>query len=310
MRGPRDGYISGPKRHYRRRIWNLLESREPMASTPKRDRTVLILDEWQAHESRYLIEQRGYQPNQIHVANLSPAKVARVTLSLRRAGYEGVTVHSKGLTEACVGLTLAGVRVHAIHADFCQNVTSPGLMNDITGLRAPLVMSQGGSVAVAVNILRGRETDLWRITRDSLADIGVTNAEDAARVRLLSLMLNATCKDGAFGCLAHLESPASDSYASTNGQTMLFLVATLNKCVRAVASEPDAGRSWLSANDRLRVASASRLWSIDTVTAPYCSARAVQGLFKSDLRALLWMTARVRYRHSLVASVMSKGGHR
>lgn len=227
MNGPEDGYGSGRKSHYRRRIHNLLESFEPMRSTPRADRLIVLLDEWEAREAQYLIEQRGYRPDQLHIVNLNPATAARITLSLKQAGHVGATTYGKGLADAVARILARGKRIHAIHADFCGNVSSPQIHTTLELIR---FASEKAPVAVAVNVLRGREQAWFQSNiAQCKALFKVTPSADAARVRALSHALQNSADDDTMLCAAHLHRPVVESYNSTNGQSFLFLVGEFRK---------------------------------------------------------------------------------
>jgi hypothetical protein len=264
MHGPSDSYKSGTKRHYRRRVWNLLESKEPMASTQKNDRVVVLLDEWQALESRYLIEQRGYRPDQIHAVNVSPAKAARITLSLKEAGHSGVRVHSRGVGAACEALYKQSVKVHALHLDFCCNVTSPDLGDWLADCRS--VVGQD-PVAVAVNLLRGRETEGWAATRDSYRRMGCSQAEDFARVRLVMHDLCGALGEKKMSCSCHPWHLEWDKYKSTNGQTMIFMVCSLWS--HASSWRSSFYRQWLQQEIGRRLR--REQWTTTSLQLPHCA---------------------------------------
>lgn len=265
MRGPADSYKSGKKNHYRRRVWNLLESREPMVSTPKPERNIVLIDEWRGLEARYLIEQRGYRPDQLHIVNLKPAITARITLSLKEAGHVGHRVHSFGSERACESLAKEGVRIHAAHFDFCSNVTSPDIDHWLDAAR---VLTHIGPVAVAVNVLRGRETLRWSLSRDSFRRMGSAGqAEDHARVRFLMLHLSGVMGDQVAMCECHPWHLTWDHYASTNGQTMLYVVCSLASHGSSVQSE--FYRQWLG--DEIVRRQRREPWTAGSLALPMCA---------------------------------------
>lgn len=264
MNGPDDGYDSSTKRRYRQRAWNLAERLPSVSRVPHRDRVLLILDEWQAHESRFLIEERDYRPDQIHVAQLSPAKAARVTLSLKQAGYVGVRTHSKGLGQACEDLAKEGIAITAVHADFCANITSLDLLDALCDIRQ--AVPETGHLAVIVNMLRGRETEMWRYKVESFKRMGAQQAEDAARIRMAVESLGGAMGHKWASCQCHVSNMQSDKYNSTNGQSFLFLVAELETHGRAIAR--DGGAEILRVVEGVK---RHRLWSLGAQSLPWCA---------------------------------------
>src|SRR4051812_39792675 len=220
MTRPADGYVSGTKRHYRRRTWNRLGATEAL-STPKPTHALVILDDWRALEARFLIEQRGYRPDQIHIAQRSPAKAARVTLSLRRAGHHGVHVHTRGAAQALAALASEKVRVNAVHLDFCGHVMSSGSISAIASV--PLLAMTARPLAVCINVLRGREGRRHLSWEMMLRAMGLES--DAARIDLLIKRLSR--REGPLDQQTHCEQIDCETYTSTNGQSFLSMIATI-----------------------------------------------------------------------------------
>jgi hypothetical protein len=224
MRGPNDAYESGRKRHYRREIWNLLESTSVMRAVPRSERRVLILDEWKAEETRHLIS-RGYTPNNITVVNLRVGTAARVTLSLKSCGISGVESKSGDVGQIFERLADAGVRFHAIHLDFCGNISAP-LMETLECFNGASAL---GTTAIAVNMLCGRESAGnadYRSALDSYTRMGRT--PDDARLGLACASLTIVAwEHNKLLCRQHLVNPCSGTYVSSNGQRMLWMAGEL-----------------------------------------------------------------------------------
>lgn len=198
-----------------------------MRSTPLPDRNVVILDEWEATESRYLIEQRGYRPQQITIVNANIATAATASRTLNSLGFGGAKAMGRKLGDAVERLAQNGKRIHAIHADFCANVTSPIVSETLQDIR---VATCHGDVAVAVNMLRGRELGEFRAKVAQMkALFRSSNAEDAARVRIACQLLSGSADDETMVCVAHLTEYIHETYKSTNGQTFLYVVGRMER---------------------------------------------------------------------------------
>lgn len=227
MIGPSDNYRSGRKNQYRREVWNALESTAHLRRIPKYQRRVLILDEWMAHESQFLV-RRGYNPKHITAVNFSTATAARITMSLRGLGIDGVTAKGGDVSEVWERYADKGIRFDAIHLDFCGNVERK-VIECLEGFNGCAAL---GPVAVAVNLLRGREhSPRWRGAVSSIQRTDATpdHAKNYTR-RLLALGSLTSCHwTDPFRvlCKQHLLLARTAIYKSTNGQTMLWFAGEL-----------------------------------------------------------------------------------
>lgn len=238
MKGPTEGYVNPPKNHYRRWVWNRLEATPALTSIPKRERVVVVLDESAAAETLFLIE-RGYSAANIIAVNKNPASAARCSGKVRSiTGIKTFRAIGKPLYRALEELHLAGVNVHAVHADFCGPCDSP----EVTELVHIAPFTAAHSVAVAVNVLRGRDGDIWkasfesrqRMPKDMFALCGDgLSAQDRARVRIVVSNTLASCgptsQDGSqlVRCYAHWRDLQARTYVSTNNQSFLTMTGWL-----------------------------------------------------------------------------------
>ena len=154
---PATGYDFGNKRHYRRSVWNFLESRFP--HTPLRDRTAFILDTQEGLETKFLIE-RGYNPDNIHVANENPAILAHMTRSITK--QYGVRVNTYGCHAAeAIQKAIYKHKVESVNLDLCGPMSGE-LAHHLEFTRTFLPQN----TAIALTMLRGRERDLAPIFRE------------------------------------------------------------------------------------------------------------------------------------------------
>lgn len=234
MLGPSDSYESGEKNLYRRQVWNALEATEAMRSVAKRDRRVLILDEWKAEETKFLV-QRGYSPENVFLVNKNVATAARAQMSVRQAGIFGVTAKGGAVGDVWTKLSAAGERFHAIHLDFCGNL-SKDITRELEFFNGCAVL---GDTAFAVNFMRareGRSNVTYRNGVDTyVGQLGGDN--DLARRRVAYMTLTAVGWDDRMVCRQHLIDPTWRTYVSSNGQPFIWIAGELRTHARAVRDE-------------------------------------------------------------------------
>lgn len=227
MRGPSDGYRSGRKRHYRRTIWNALESTPSVGAIPTRDRRVLLLDESGASETMFLVA-RGYKPSNITLVNINVATAARATLSLRRVGIFGVESRGGDVAEIWKRAADEGRKYDVVHLDFCGYV-GPKLRSVLEGFNG---MAALGPTAIAVNVLRGRESnDIFGLRVDLVRSSSTMADEevfDYSRRRSIVGMLCSVGWDDVFVCRQHLLGCRTGTYVSSNGQSFLWVAGELH----------------------------------------------------------------------------------
>lgn len=239
MSGLDDGYDFGNKRQYRRIIWAEIDRR---MRKPIADRHVFILDTKEGLEVEFLI-RRGYRPDHIHVCNENAAQVSVLTMKLLASGADRVNTYGVPIGKALKRIKKLGIKLDAIHADFCANLTDQ-LVDWLDDIR-------GGSydqTVIAVNMLRGRELGLWQIARDSMLRRGVKTdlAGDYARLRTVVGELSGAMGESATCCHFHPQKLRWGSYLSTSGQTMLWLIVTL-RTHRIAIQDPELQSSLLYA---------------------------------------------------------------
>jgi hypothetical protein len=241
---PADSYENKDKDLYRRQVWNALEELRCLSSVPMRDRRVLLLDEWMAWETRFLV-RRGYSPENIVAATRRVAVAARISGSLHAVGIEGVKATSGDVADIYARYAEQGRKFDAIHLDFCGNI-SEGITETIEAFNGCASL---GPTAIAINLLRGRESNpIYRSAVDSILRCGGTT--DDARLAVTVAALCAVQWEDDELCRQHLLDAVSRSYVSTTGQSMLWLAGELRVHGTALLDERHVHSIWRIARQR------------------------------------------------------------
>ena len=227
MSGPKDGYSFEEKQtNYRQPMWSAVD--KVFNFSNRRGRSVMYLDTAEALDTFYLLKL-GYQPQNLHVVNRSPAEVAHIQRKIRAAGFEDIHTYGCELLDAATKVAATGQKIDVLSFD------GTGCFNIQTG--AEVVVSGGliGASVLTYTFLVGREKGgnnryLKAVTssvqttarRDSYGNDGFIGLQ-ARIIPLLTELSGYQDKEGSVKCLMHFDKPTFSSYMSGNHRMGWFV---------------------------------------------------------------------------------------